>query len=574
MPDPSLPDLTFPGMTYGAREVPWDLRRWMYSGGASVAIETANAEIKNGKFGPPRTERIELVRKIHEALSDALERGIRRTTVLGRIEAVTYLFRWVDHTNQNISLDSLEAIYRCWTDSLLHRVRVAREISEGAAYDYGSVAGSVLDRVLSRTSPIVRSTRLRKPKRASRAVSLQRDKQNLEQTFALGHFLLDLADGLSVEKIWGVLPIHIPIRNGRELKEWSGHKREPRKPPNPKYPRQTNLTQKQSRQRHATWEADKTFRTRYPIINLRIQAEMFMLMGQPGINVAQVHQVRMDQWRYKPSTHGYEIRTYKHRRWGSVLFEIYSSFRPVFERYLQWRAAIFPGDPDGLLFPLLGKCGAPTTRHPESAPSFEKIKGACTRGGIIYLPPSTLRSTNVNWMLRRTQDPNLTAEEKQHSTKTLLRYYERPHQQRAMGQIKKFWAKHDPTQAAAGPGACLGTSPIPVSEIPPSAPPVDCLTPSGCLFCAQQRDIDSLDHIWSLATFRQLKSLDLNRQGTSKSKSAQQEHPAETVIARVTEKLNYISASSPRRSEWVEEALLRVEEGRYHPSWAGLIESL
>ena len=51
-------------------------------------------------------------------------------------------------------------------------------------------------------------------------------------------------------------------------------------------------------------------------------------------------------------------------------------------------------------------------------------------------------------------------------------------------------------------------------------------------------------------------------------------HPAEIVIQRITAKLNFIAASSSRRSAWCKEALTRIEEGRYHPSWAAMIESL
>ena len=87
--------------------------------------------------------------------------------------------------------------------------------------------------------------------------------------------------------------------------------------------------------KRAAWEDEKSYRTRYPLINLRIQAEMFMLMGQPAVNLAQAHQLRMDQWRYKASTDGYEIRTYKHRRWGPVVFNIYSEYREVVHRYLK-----------------------------------------------------------------------------------------------------------------------------------------------------------------------------------------------------------------------------------------------
>ena len=573
MLDQHLPDLTFPGMTYGKHEVPRDLRRWIYKDGAGSDARTVVAKIERGELGHPLLERIELVRQIHEVLSNSFERGGRRQTMLGYVEKLGQFFRWSDETGHELALATIETSYRHWTDSLLHRVRVGRQLSENTAYSYGSVVGWVLDRVLGRNTPLVKTTRLHIPRKSPRAVGVQADKQNLEEAFSLGHFLLDLADGLSVEAIWGPLPVRIKVRNGKELEQWSGPVRLLRRSAHPSYPQHAVRYAKRSASNHAKWEAETTFRTRYPLINLRIQAEMFMLMGQPAINLAQAHQLRMDQWRYRASTHGYEVRTYKHRRWGPVVFEIYSQYRAIFERYLKWRAAIFPDDPDGLLFPLLGKTGVQIARHPDTPPYFDKLKDACTRAGINYLPPSALRSTNVNWMLRRTQNPNLTAEEKQHSTKTLLRVYEKPSLQRAMVQIKGFWAKHDPAQAAAGPGACLGAAPEPIANKPAAATRPDCLTPSGCLFCIHQRDIDSFDHVWSLASFRLLKSFELRAQESPETNKSVPEHPAEIVIARITAKLKYIEGSSVQRRRWVKETLLRLEEGRYHPSWIDMIES-
>lgn len=574
MLDLPLPALTFPSMTYGEKEVPRDLRRWVYRGGAGAVARTVMARIEGGEFGRPLVERIELVRLVHEVLLNYFERGGRRRTVLSAIERLALFFIWADAEAHELTLDTIEESYRHWTDSLLHRARVGKELSERTAYQSGSVVGSVLDRVLGRGVPLVKTTRLRSPKKGLRAVGAHSDKQNLEDTFALGHFLLDLADGLNVDAIWGPLPVRIRVRNGIVLEEWSGLKRsDTLKPPNPKYPRSVARDAKNSAEKRARWEADTTFRTRYPLINLRIQAEMFMLMGQPAINLAQAHQLRMDQWRYKASTHGYEVRTYKHRRMGPVVFEIYSQYREVFERYLRWRTAIFPDDPDGLLFPLLGKAGAQVARHADKAPYFDSLKDACLRAGVTYLPPSALRSTNVNWMLRRTQDPDLTADEKQHATKTLLGTYEKPSLQRAMVQLKVFWAKHDPAHAAAGPGTCIGKVPEPITDKPVAATQPDCLTPAGCLFCTHQRDVDSFDHMWSLASFRLLKSFELRTQGLPVSRGVAAEHPAEAVIARITAKLSHMSSSSSQRSKWIEEAQLRIEEGRYHPSWSDMIES-
>lgn len=104
--------------------------------------------------------------------------------------------------------------------------------------------------------------------------------------------------------------------------------------------------------------------------------------------------------------------------------------------------------------------------------------------------------------------------------------------------------------------------------MPATAVQPDCMTPSGCLFCDHQRDIDSPDHVWSLASFRLLKSFE-----EVEAKSNLGPNPAQATINRITAKLNFIEASSSERAQWVKEALLRLEEGRYHPAWEGLIES-
>lgn len=575
MLDVHIPDLSFPGVSFGPKETPWDLRPWLYRGGAEAHVNKVASLIEAGKLGRPLVERIELVRLIRESLLNYLEGGGQREQVRSCLEKLKLFFRWADGASgPSLSLATAEHSYRHWCDALLHRVRVGRGLKERSAYGYGKMVGWVLDRVLERGSLLIRTTRLRNPKVSPRAVSRKADKQNLEETFAFGHFLLDLADALPVEAIWGPLPLLIPLRNGKMLEEWSGRKRsDTLKPPNPKWPHQTRYHQQRAAQKRAAWQAEKTYRTRQPLINLRIMAEMFMLMGQPAVNLAQAHQLRMDEWRYKASSQGYEIRTYKHRRWGPVVFEIYSEYRVVFERYLQWRKAIFPDDPDGLLFPLLGNGGKPVQRRLDRSPDFQLLRDACRRATVTFLGPQALRNTNVNWMLRRTADPDLTADEKQHAKQTLLGVYEKPNLQRTMVQTQVFWAKHDPALAPPGPGSCAGQTPEPVENIPAAAAQPDCNTPAGCLFCTHQRDIDSLEYVWSLATFRFLKSFELRALGKAETMGPTK-HPSDLAIERITAKLNFIQASNPKRAQWVSEALLRLEEGRFHPAWAGLIESL
>lgn len=568
MSDLQLPDLTFPEVTYGKDETPWDLSCLLYIGGANTDARKVRGLIESGKLGDPLVIRVELVLKIHEVLSNNLGRGGRRATVISEIAVIRKFFGWADTIKSPLDIEALSSSYLHWTDALLHRVRVGNGLSERTAHDQGARLGRIIDKVLGRSKPIAKTTRLQKPKKSQRAVSARSDKQNLEDTFAFGRLLLDIADGLDLDAVWGSLPVRIPLRDGMILEEWSGLKRpETRRELSKKYPMQAKYQAIQSEIKRAKYEADRTLRTRYSLVNLRICSEMFMLMAQPAVNLAQVHQLRMDQWRFNASTHGYEVRTYKHRRQGSVVFEIYSNYRAIFDKYLAWRRAIFPNDPDGLLFPLIGK-----GRHSAKVPSFDPIKNRCKRAGIKYIPPSVLRNTNVNWMLRRTNNPDLTAEEKQHSAKTLIDVYEKPSLQRAMVQLKGYWAKHDPAQVAAGPGLCDGNRPEPIPDIPATATRPDCQTPAGCLFCTSQRDIDSLDHVWSLASYRLLKTIELVDHRQPESRKDPPRHPAELAIDRVTAKLAFIRNSSSERESWVKEALLLVEEGRYHPDWAAMIE--
>jgi hypothetical protein len=165
----------------------------------------------------------------------------------------------------------------------------------------------------------------------------------------------------------------------------------------------------------------------------------------------------------------------------------------------------------------------------------------------------------------------MTAEIHSHTEQTLIRTYEQPSLQVAMTEISRFHAQTDPAIAPPGPGMCVkvGTAPqaLPFTPIEATAP--DCVSPAGCLFCVHQRDIDSDDHVWSLASYRHLKSLELTRYRPPLKDAGP--HPAKIAIERITAKLRHFSESSRVRSLWVKEALSRIAEEHYHPQWDGFI---
>ena len=191
---------------------------------------------------------------------------------------------------------------------------------------------------------------------------------------------------------------------------------------------------------------------------------------------------------------------------------------------------------------------------------------------IPWIPPATLRNTRVNWLLRRSGDESQTAEMGQHAVKTLQDRYERPSQHLAATEITNFWNANDPIKRQNLKNSLIASqcdaTPEATPDKPLSVAEPDCVIPSGCLWCRHLRDVDSFDYVWSLVSFRYLKSLE------SADVVSKEKFPSDLVIDRVTEKVRWFQDSSEERASWVEEAQSRIEEGDFHPNWAGLIEFL
>lgn len=562
MPDAKpLPNLTFPGMKYGQSETTWDLTYLLYSGGAQEKTKWVSAKILAGQLGPPQFERIDLVTKIHEVILGKWAGGGSTYTAKNHIIFIREFFKWADKTGYPLTMDTIQATFLAWTDSLVHRHQILKDISQLTAYTKGAQAGSILDSVLNRSITLLSVSRLRLPPKRKTARGVVADKQNLADTFAFGHLLQDICDALTFETVMkGKLPIRIPLRNGGELLHWSGYRA-------PMLAEDTLKRSPSSLKNFEVFETEGTLRTRAPLANRRCEAELLMFIGQTGMNFAQAHQLKLRHFYYASYLDSYQVRDRKGRRGGDVVFEIFKEYKPHFERYLEWRRMVFPGS--DALFPLIRKGGRVFEQHPQFG-----LRGVCKTVGVKFVPPQELRNTRVNWLLRRSDDPALTATMVQHTKETLLEVYERPSQQLAMVEITRFWVKHDPSVSCTtppAPGQCNG-DPVPLRNLPTNVLEPDCIQPSGCLWCDHHRDIDNEDYLWSLASFRHLKVIELSKWWPSQS--TREEHPAQQVIDRITEKLKWFRDSNSQRKEWIEEALNKVEEGNCHPEWVRQISTL
>lgn len=571
MRDVAIPDLTFPMVEYGRLEARWDLRVLLYRGAAKANARTVFNQMAAGELGRPLIDRLELIKRLHEAMTARLEGGGAKASAISSLRRLREFFAWADEFEHQVSLETVEDAFRHWAEYLVNRVRL-KAIKNVTAYNGGLTVSSILDEALERSQPLIGTTRLRMGKRGPRAVGVAADKHNLTETFAFGHLCLDIIDSLSLETVYGPLPVTIRLRDGRTLEQWSGLL-EPASvavlQPGYKYQSSTRKVL----QLRADWEADRTLRTRYPLVNLRILAELMVFIAQTGMNLSQAHNLRRTQFSYKSTIDGYEVRDYKERRKGEVLFEIYKDYKALFDDYLAWRDAVF-GVTTDRLFPLVRQRGALASTPPDFKHFRDDI---CSPMSIPFVGPQKLRSTRVNWLLRHSRDPELTADQAQHTKQTLLRVYEKPSLQVAQVEVIQFWQKHDPRltdnpMPCPALGVCDGV-PKPAPGLPPVAPKADCTQPAGCLFCEHHRDIDSEDYVWSLASMRFLEVVILQRfRPPAKGKADAAAH-VELTLEVLTAKLKWFRESNATRKAWVEEATEKLDEGEFHLHWRYLIES-
>lgn len=564
----TLPPLSFPTLNYGAQETPLTLTPMLYIGGAGENKRFVGKRIANGQLGPIQKDRLPLIEKFHEVLSGKLAGGGSERTLRTEVDCLRHFYSWADEAVSLVTSGTVESIYYQWCDSLIQRIRVRRDLSPRAAYLYAAIVGKLIDVALGRPTAIIKRTRITMPGRQPTALSPNAEKLSLHDSMRFGQLLQDICDGLPSDIVLhGRLPVRIALRDGRFIEDWSHFPKTvaaANRDPADLNSAQARFAAKRSAQKFAHWEGDGTLRTRYPLANLRIEAELLMFIAQTGMNFAQAFQLRLRNFSYSSYLDGYQVKERKGRRGGDVLFEIFSEYRPHFERYLDWRRGIFP-EVD-LIFPLVRIRGRAENRPPDF-----RLRRICQDLGISFVSPRSLRSARVNWLLRQTTNPELTADLAQHSKQTLLNVYARPSQQRAMGEIMRFWSANDPglfEHPSVAPGLCNGRA-LPSPEIPSAASTPDCSRPSGCLWCEHHRDIDSFDYIWALASFRRLKTIELALWHPPRNSDLN--HPAKIAIEKITETLVAFQHSSPKRQEWYTEAAIRVEEGSFHPQWDALI---
>ena len=561
------PSMMLLPLQYTTRQVQLDMRVLLWRGGAGAKTSHVSSLIAEGRLGKAEEKRFPLVSACHEYFLGEIAEGTSDQTIRSHHYAIRIFYRFVDERGGDLDASNVRMWFKAWVDVLLQRVS-RRELKADIAYHQGKSAASVLSRALDVPFiSIAKGTRLKKPKKSKKVLGAEADKQNLSETQAFGVDLLDVADSLSFENCIGPLPVMVKLRSTQCSYEfWCGI--QPAHLVKAEVEAETQLvgSPKVIRENRAKRSLHPVVADRFRVVNLRVCAEFLIFIAQTGMNRAQAMAVTFGDFRYESWQDGYRVRKYKGRKKGEVEFEIFSEYRPHFERYLLSRKAAFEDGYSNLLFPVFSRKNIPRG----AVFNIENMRRFLGSIGRPFLSPQKLRGTRVNWLIRAADDDLLVAQMAQHDVATLHRSYAKPNHQRAAVEWTEYYQGLESALIPApAPGACETRTPQRADHFEAGTPEPDCRNPAGCLFCVFYRGIESLDYAWSMHSYRVLKRLELSRY--QRLGSDELTNAPLMVIERVTDVIREFQGKSECHGEWVQEASARCEEENYHPRWAGFI---
>lgn len=551
-----LPELSIKTDRIGA--TPWDYRVFLCHGMSSVRKQSADKMLRNAaQVRGYRAARLPLVLALRENAEEKYGESPSHRTFVGNYQILRNMYAYCDAHNLDITAANAVDIFIAWSDDQRSKLE--------PKYHYSSA--SRLARMLSDVTEIDGDrfripARLIKPPREKNWT--QSDIQNLEETYRFGGLMRLVSDHFTTDTITGPLPLQLCFGD-KTLELWGG------------VPTESSLKSRHlSKGRPAEeWQPDAyrvktlaagTLSARRVLVNLRIEAELAIFIAQTGMNLAEAFDLCAGKFRYKTREGGYLVKgVFKDRRGGEVAFDIFKAYRPHFEKYLKWRNSVADAA-DERMFPFASRpCDPIRQEHHTNG-----LRRLCQMAEIAYVGARELRGTRVNYFLRRSDDPVLTASVAQHSVNTLMGY-QRPHHQRAAREISGFWNDMASSSQSAGPGTCNGSlEPMPTRA---NQPAPDCRSAAGCLFCFDHRDEMSLDYAWSLVSYRHIKATELAAYPPTKNASSELTAP-EIVIHALSEKLSHMRAQCDDGMKYVQEAEDRVLEGDFHPRWSALIDAV
>lgn len=558
--DTIVPDLTLQGLLIGPKQEPINLSTLLYKGAASTHGKNVSKAIRSGQLGGPQLERLPLLTEIHRHWQAGIAaKTLSELSIQERWRALKYLLCFAEASSKPLTIASALSLYLAYCEHTRNRSDIKLETK----YSYSNCLANIIATVLGLDAPKLQwKTRIRPPTRPGN----QAAKENLEATASFVQTLLHTIAQLSVDVIRGPLPVVLSFPTGHEHIIHCGIELKPTDSLKTDAYKLKNAIK--SRERRAN---DTSNKARSRLINLRLDSELLIFINQTSSNLTQALQLNADRFSFQSDGDYYQLYAWKNRAKKNIELRIEKAYRPHFESYLKWRSAIFPSNQDGLTFPFVWNDGdrAMLRTHWTFAESRKLMKSI----EKPFVHSQQLRKTIGNF-IKRKASRQIAAELLSNTEKTFRESYEEVHHQSATRELVSFWADVEGLvgKSAVGPGACQEPNPQPRNDAPAGSPKPDCEGSAGCLFCEKNRDLRSFDHVWSLASLHYLKLAEFNADRTPLVNK--EGHPVALTIERVAAKLDAFEAMSGELVEWVEEARLRVREGRYHPFYTAAFNVL
>jgi hypothetical protein len=539
----------------------YDLKRLLIPGGAAINVRSKafvdfNATCDWSSVDP---QRLTFITECH----DAINTFDSQTTSEGHASNLKTFVAWCDKNHKTLAFDeeAFKALYLAY-DVFLYNKANDKEIKMHTAYTY-MISLSDLARRVFDNEKIIKGDGLAALSRcvkaykapARTAVSLSAEKQSFSDTQVLGYYCVDVCKAITTENLLAPLPIVYTLEETDQQPEKQYQFPWNLKPFDKLSKKDQWSIRKKRHQHESRYPADTINgeRHRTALAKLRVFAEFMIFLFQTGSNVKQALMLKRERFQYKlQGETEWLVTVYKARKGDTVSFTIFRDYKGWFKAYLAFCDEHFPDDP--YLFPAISN-GRGRKKGVVETSTFRSYFKA---HGIPWMPPSKIRNTRVNYLLRISGDPERTAEVHGHTVVTLKQNYMQPSQQRSASALTVFWKDGPVSRIKSG----CDRQPQAVIDKPADVVEPDCTHASGCLWCEKHRDIESFDYVWNLTSFKHLKVIEAGQLKKG-------DIPADKTIERCIEKLD---AFKEEHDDWVEKAQLRVDEGDYHTTWKGLID--
>lgn len=546
-------------LQYGTHETPWDLSIYLYAGASLEHRRTVVRSIQEKKYGDICQHRVQFISNLFDYFEYKIQSGLSRATIISQLERISIFIKWCDKYNKNLSIVSFVDDFIAWVND--EKIRAQKEnLNEFAARKMCTMVANIIAKSQGlQNFPDGKSLMLRT--QFNKPIIIKEDSDLIKdvEIMKFGQFLKVIIDQLTVDAIRGELPLLLKLDNNKEIilkSHFKGSKLSVDK----MSPSDKNKYFNARKALEAHENILDSFH-RLALLNLRIEAELYLFISQSNMNLSQALSLKQTEFRMMKQDDEYEVFTvYKNRKQGEATFRCYKDYRSIFLNYLKWLKEIGFTEEDSL-FPFVAIRSVFKTKEKQYKP--QRLRELCKQTSIPYISTQKLRTFKSNWLFKNSDDKSVVVTLMSHDKKTFEKHYRKQTKLESIKELSEYNAK-DLVKLLIGLCASHCQNPKNDQTIETSISP-DCINPEGCLFCINHKDIRSYDYCFKLLSHRYLKQLELTLNPHNGN------HPAKDIITRIEQKIEHLKELGDSEKKWIVQAEASVMSGDYHSDWSDSI---